>query len=104
MCLLLFDVLPCKALWCVYSSAVALSFQICFNLSGSALLMVTVTEPSWQNSDLSSDEDGLPVSRNQGRMGAATSPPPPPPPPTGSVPASPAATRSQNANSLYGGR
>jgi len=50
-----------------------------------------------QDPDLSTDEDGLPVSRNHGRSVGATSTPPPPPPPTESVPASPVTLRSQTA-------
>ncbi|KAJ9583018.1 hypothetical protein L9F63_022634, partial [Diploptera punctata] len=41
------------------------------------------------DSDLSSDEDGLPTSRRRRDVVDAPSPPPPPPPPTDSVPASP---------------
>jgi len=52
-------------------------------------------EKYWKDSDLSSDEDGLPVSRNPGRSVNATSPPPPPPPPTASAPASPVNLRSR---------
>lgn len=104
MCLLLFDVLPCKALWCMYSCAVFLSFLICCNPLGSALLMVTLTEKHWKDSDLSSDEDGLPVSRNPGRSGNTTSPPPPPPPPTASAPASPVTLRSRAGTLLPRGR
>lgn len=104
MCLLLFDVLPCKALWCVYSCAVFLSFLICCNRFGCGLLMVTLTEKMWQDSDLSSDEDGLPVTRNQGRSVDEKSPPPPPPPPTDSVPASPVSPRARTETTLSRGK
>lgn len=66
--------------------------------------MVTLTEKYWQDPDLSSDEDGLPVSRNHGRTVDATSPPPPPPPPTESAPASPVTLRSRSGTSLSRGR
>jgi len=46
------------------------------------------------------DDDGVPVSRNQGRSVGATSPPPPPPQPTESAPASPVTPRSRNATML----
>ncbi|XP_023706894.1 uncharacterized protein LOC111864102 [Cryptotermes secundus] len=49
-----------------------------------------------QDSDLSSDEDGLPTSRRRKNDVGVTSPPPPPPPPTSSVPASPVTLRSQS--------
>lgn len=57
-------------------------------------------EKYWQDPDLSSDEDGLPVSRNHGRSVDATSPPPPPPPPTESAPASPVTLRSRSGTTL----
>lgn len=49
-----------------------------------------------QDSDLSSDEDGLPTSRRRKNDVDVTSPPPPPPPPARSAPASPVTLRSQN--------
>ena len=66
--------------------------------------MVTLTESYWQNPDLSTDEDGLPVSRNHGRSVGPTSPPPPPPPPAESAPATPVAPRSQAGTLLSRGR
>lgn len=53
-----------------------------------------------QDSDLSSDEDGLPISRSHGRSVDAKSPPPPPPPPTASAPASPLSSRSRTGTTL----
>jgi len=66
--------------------------------------MVTLTETFWKDPDLSSDEDGLPVSRNHGRGVGAASPPPPPPPPTESAPVTPVPMRSQSGTSLSRGR
>lgn len=57
-----------------------------------------------QDSDLSSDEDGLPTSRRHKNDVAVTSPPPPPPPPTSSAPASPVTLRSQNGTIVSRGR
>ncbi|XP_069693024.1 epidermal growth factor receptor kinase substrate 8-like isoform X3 [Periplaneta americana] len=50
----------------------------------------------YQDSELSSDEDGLPVSRKHWDDMDGKSPPPPPPPPTNGAPASPNNSRSQN--------
>ena len=65
--------------------------------------MVTLTDTYWQDPDFSSDEDGLPVSRNHGKSADARSPPPPPPPPTESVPPTPVPQRSRT-ETLSGGR
>jgi hypothetical protein len=66
--------------------------------------MVTLTEKYWKDSDLSSDEDGLPVPRNHGGSVNETSPPPPPPPPTASAPTSPVTLRSRAGTLLPKGR
>lgn len=101
MCWLLYHVIPCKAWWCLYSFSCVVQ---------STLFVCAVPYLWWlaeryrQDSDLSSDEDGLPTSWRGRNDVAAISPPPPPPPPVGSAPASPITPRSRSGTAISRGR